>query len=52
MSRSIDEILTTLENLSESWKTLGHPTQAKVQAEALSDLRALLVERTEGKRRR
>lgn len=42
MSRSVDELLTVLDNLAESWKTLGQPSQHQVQTAALHELRAHL----------
>lgn len=57
MSRTIPDLLDALDNLAGSWKTMGHPTQAKVQAEALAELRQHLAgadyshERPRNKRR-
>lgn len=44
MSRTTDELLTALDNLAESWKTLGHPTQHQVQREIMRELRAKLAD--------
>lgn len=44
MSRTTDELLTVLDNLTESWKTLGQPSQHQVQREAMRELRANLAE--------
>lgn len=46
MSRTLHELLAVLDNLTESWKTLGHPTQSKVQREAMAELKALLPDAT------
>lgn len=50
--KTLDQILETLDNLAASWKTLGHPTQAKVQTEAISDLRSALVDKSDQAKRR
>lgn len=50
--KTLDQILETLDNLATSWKTLGHPTQAKVQAEAMQELRAALVDKPDQPKRR
>lgn len=53
MKRTLDELLDVLDNLTESWKTLGHKAQHKVQDEAMAELRAALTDKPEqGKRRR
>lgn len=46
MNRSVDELLTVLDNLSESWKTLGQPSQHQVQTEAVRELRTHLQARS------
>lgn len=50
--KTLDQVLETLDNLSESWKTLGHQTQAKVQADAIQELRVLLADKAEQPKRR
>ncbi len=37
--KTLDEVLATLDNLTESWKQHGHPGKHKVQAEAMNELR-------------
>lgn len=50
--RSLEQLLETLDNLATAWTALGHPTQSRVQAEAMQELRALLADKSDGKRRR
>lgn len=50
--RTLDQLLETLDNLAVSWKTLGHPTQSKVQAEAMQELREALADKTDQPKRR
>lgn len=43
MSRTLDETLAALDNLTGSWKTLGHAVQYKLQAVAMAELREHLT---------
>lgn len=40
--RTVQDLLNVLDNLTASWMTLGYPSQHKVQAEAVAELRQRL----------